>query len=324
MQFYSFLSEFVLIIGIWINYISADAPIFTSAHGLTLLSSVQLNNELYEIYLTSKEVRGMQKVRVLVPRDYATSGANRRYPVLYLLHGAFGGVTDWTMGGSAQSVTSNTSLITVMPNGDSFGFYTNWINPGDVAPQNWRTYHMEQLVPWIDANFRTIAKKEGRAIGGLSMGAFGAIRYAQQYPTNFVYTVGFSGPLDLLNPHVQQVILNLPNNGIPHLGPFGSPNQPLGSSGWFAQDPITHASSLRGLGIALYTGNADTLELLLRDTNYRLRDTLTSLNIPVYFNDYGNGQSIGNGCDGGHTWPCWTASLIDVLPRIMAILQQQY
>jgi S-formylglutathione hydrolase FrmB len=170
-----------------------------------------------------------------------------------------------------------------------------------------------------------VARKEGRAIAGLSMGGLGAIRYAQQYPQNFAYVAGFSGPVDLLDTRVQQVILGFPTaDGKPHLGPFGSPLEPLGSSGWFAQNPVTHAASLRGVAVAIYTGNADDLEKVLCETNYRLRDALISSNIPLYFDDYGNGQSIGYGCNGGHTWPCWIAALIDVLPRMMAVLQQEY
>jgi S-formylglutathione hydrolase FrmB len=231
MRCYFFFIGLALVLCELVDYAQGDPPYFVSAHGITMLSFFQLNKELYEVYLTSNEVRGMQRVRILVPHDYTTSGDSRRYPVLYLLHGAHGGAADWTTAGAAQVIGSNVSLITVMPNGDPFGFYTNWIIPGDVAPQNWRTYHMEQLVPWIDSNFRTIARKEGRAIAGLSMGAFGAIRYAEQYPNNFAYVAGFSGPFDLLDKHAQQGILDLPNNGKPLLGPFGSPSQPLGSSG---------------------------------------------------------------------------------------------
>jgi hypothetical protein len=98
---------------------------------------------------------------------------------------------------------------------------------------------------------------------------------------------------------------------------------PIESNGWFAQNPIAHAAALRDITVALYTGNNGSLESTLRDTCYRLRDILTLFNIPVYFDDYGNGQSIGHGCDGGHDYPCWNAVLIDVLPRMMAVLQQQ-
>ncbi|UJR16887.1 hypothetical protein I4U23_003785 [Adineta vaga] len=92
---------------------------------------------------------------------------------------------DWTTGGIAGKICSNLSLITVMPNGEAVGFYTNWIIPERLAPQNWRTYHMKQLVPWIDFKLRTITKKQGRAIGGDSMSGFGTIHYAELYPNGW-------------------------------------------------------------------------------------------------------------------------------------------
>ncbi len=137
----------ILILCTLIDYIVSDTPNFVSAYGLTVRSTSQLNNQLYGAVLSSDEVRGEQKTRILVPRDYATSNSNRRYPVLYLLHRVYGGAADWTMIGAAQNICGNESLIIVMPNGDQFGFYTNWVIPGNVAPQNWRTYHMEQLMP---------------------------------------------------------------------------------------------------------------------------------------------------------------------------------
>jgi S-formylglutathione hydrolase FrmB len=325
MKLYSFYVKLAFTLCILTDYTFGDAPNFVSVHGITVRSSVQLNNQLYEMSLVSNEVRGEQKLRIIVPRGYATSSNTRRYPVLYLLHGSFGGAADWTTVGKAQDICGNASLITVMPNGNPFGFYTNWVIPGHAAPQNWRTYHMEQLVPWIDFNLRTLSKKQGRAIAGFSMGGFGAIRYAEQYSNNFAYVAAFSGALDILDTRVQQIILDLSTmEKKPLLGPFGSPSAPVNSNEWFAQNPINHAASLRTIAIALYTGDADDLEITLRDSNNRMRDALNSLDIPLYFNDYGNGQSIGYGCNGGHTWPCWNAALMDVLPRMMAVLQQQY
>ena len=302
-----------------------DAPNFISGCGLTFLSSTQLNNQLYEVVVSSEQVRGNQTIRILVPTDYGTSGASRRYPVLYLLHGATDNATAWTTKGAVQSITGRVSLITVMPSGDPFGLYTNWIIPGSVAPQNWRTYHMEQLVPWIDLNLRTVAKKEGRAITGLSMGGFGAIHYAERYSDHFIYATSFSGVVDILDTRIQQRILNWTTiDGKPFINPFGDPSAPIDSNGWFAECPITHAAELRNITIALYTGNVGIPETLLRDGSYHLRSLLELFNIPFYFNDYDDGQSMGHGCDGTHSWSCWQATLTDVLPRMMAVLQQQY
>jgi len=301
-----------------------DAPDFVSGCGLTVRHVTQLDTRLYEVVVSSEQVRGDQKVRILLPTDYTTSGPSRRYPVLYLLHGAYGGDADWTGGGAAESTTSNASLITVMPNGDPFGFYTNWVIPDGVAPQNWRTYHMEQLVPWIDLNLRTVAKKGGRAVAGLSMGGFGAIHYAERYSDNFIYGASFSGAVDLLDPAVQNIIIGLPGHDKPLIGPFGYPNASRSSNGWIAEDTVTHTSDFRNISIAIYTGAVGGLELVLRNGSYRLRDSLESLKVPVFFDDYGNGTSIGYGCDGAHSWPCWKAALINVLPRMMAILEQQH
>jgi S-formylglutathione hydrolase FrmB len=307
-----------------VGYTISDVPSFVPGFGLTVCSSTQLNNQLYEVVVASEEVRGNQTIRILVPTDYATSGTSRRYPVLYLLHGATGNAADWTTVGAAQNISGNASLIIVMPNGDPFGFYTNWVIPGNATPQNWRTYHMEQLVPWIDLNLRTVAKKEGRAIAGDSMGGFGAIHYAESYSDNFVYGASFSGAVDLLDTRLQNIIIGLPGPGKPLIGPFGYPSAPVSSNGWFAEDTITRAAELRNISIALYTGKVGSLESTLRDGSYRLRDVLVLLEIPVHFNDYEDGQSIGHGCDGGHDWSCFRATLIDVLPRMLAVLQQQY
>ena len=159
MKYELFFAGFVLVLINLVNYTIGDVPNFVSSHGITFHSFTKINSQLYEVTLSTSEVRGIQKVRIIVPLAYATSGNKARYPVLYLLHGAYGNAETWTTFAPGQIACGNESLITVMPNGDSFGFYTNWVNPGDVAPQNWRTYHMEQLVPWIDFNFRTVAKK---------------------------------------------------------------------------------------------------------------------------------------------------------------------
>ncbi|CAF1686061.1 unnamed protein product, partial [Adineta ricciae] len=149
--------------------------------------------------------------------------------------------------------------------------------------------------------------------------------YAEFYSHNFIYAASFSGALDLLNTDVQNGILNLRIiDDVPLVGPFGYPNAPASTNGWFAYDTITHAEELHDLSVALYTGDMGDLEHTLRDGSYRLQEKLTSLNVSVYLNDYGNGQSIGYECDGGHTWPCWKAALIDVLPRILATLQQEF
>jgi S-formylglutathione hydrolase FrmB len=132
-------------------------------------------------------------VNVLLPDDYRTSG--RRYPVLYLLHGGaadfrtfdFMGVRSWTAG---------KPIIVVMPDGGGAGWYSNPVS-SFVGPRNWETFHIAQLLPWIDANFRTFAEYDGRAVSGFSMGGFGALKYAAKYFGHFASVSSHSGPASL-------------------------------------------------------------------------------------------------------------------------------
>ena len=325
MKYRCFLIKLTMVLCSLINYVASDAPNFVSGFGLTVISSTQLSSQLYEVVVSSENIRDNQTIRILIPADYSTSGPSRRYPVLYLLHGAGGGSKDWTTFGSAQNTTRNVSLITVMPNGDPYGFYTNWVLPGEVAPQRWRSYHMEQLVPWIDLNLRTVAEREGRAIAGLSMGGYGAIHYAEFYPEYFISASSFSGVLDLMDARIQDVVFIMPGPTKPLIGPFGYPStDPAGSNAWYAENTIIRAEKLRNMSLALYTGNVGFTEHYLRFGAYNLWSTLVSSKIPVHFDDYGSGKSIGPGCNGSHSWPCWNEAFIDVLPRIMAVLKQQY
>src|SRR3546814_18133939 len=75
-------------------------------------------------------------------------------------------------------MTESLPLIVVIPDGtfdaDGGGFYTNWVDQTTSrGVANWETFHTQELVGWIDENFRTIDDRSGRAIVGLSQGGFG-------------------------------------------------------------------------------------------------------------------------------------------------------
>ena len=93
-KFSFFLARIILILFIKINDVISDVPNFISGFGLTFLHSTQINPQLYEVTVSSDQVRGNQSIRILLPNDYTTSGTSRRYPVLYLLHGSSGGAAD--------------------------------------------------------------------------------------------------------------------------------------------------------------------------------------------------------------------------------------
>jgi pimeloyl-ACP methyl ester carboxylesterase len=88
-------------------------------------------------------------------------------------------------------------MIVVMPDGGAMGWYTDWYAGDRPVQPRWETYHVGELVPWIDATYRTIAARRGRAIAGLSMGGFGALSYAARHPGTFAAAASFSGALEV-------------------------------------------------------------------------------------------------------------------------------
>lgn len=132
----------------------------------------------------SKHARGRVSFHVLLPGAYGREPA-RRFPVLYWLHGSGGG-------GVGVSVLARSFIdamergvmpaaIVVFPNGLPNGMYCDW-KDGTVLGER---VFIDDLVPHIDASFRTIAAREGRIIEGFSMGGYGAGRLGFKYPDRF-------------------------------------------------------------------------------------------------------------------------------------------
>jgi endo-1,4-beta-xylanase len=108
-----------------------------------------------------------------------------RYPVVYWLHGMGGdprrGGTFVQMLDQAIRAGIAPAAIAVLPNGGPAGFYCDW--PGGQWPIE--TVIMKELIPHVDATYRTIAEREGRCIEGQSMGGFGAAHLGFKYPDLF-------------------------------------------------------------------------------------------------------------------------------------------
>jgi S-formylglutathione hydrolase FrmB len=307
---------------------AAAAPTITlqNGDGITVDSSYWVDPRLMDVTVSSAALPGPVGVRVLLPNGYDPTQATR-YPVLYLLHGGFGSYTDWTTFGNVEPLTVGLPVIVVMPDGGQGGWYSNWANFGAGGPPQWETFHINQLIPWIDANFSTIASKAGRAIAGLSMGGFGAMTYAAQFPGLFTSVSSYSGALDDLNPGVEQVIEWSPvvENGLPG-AIFGV--TPSDVPGLTKVNPVNLAANLAGDShIALYTGNgiagpldgtdnpqngSDNIqEAFVYATNVAMNQALTNDHIAHSYNYYGNGT---------HSWPYWNRDLAQDLPGIMGAL----
>ncbi|SEQ96520.1 alpha/beta hydrolase [Actinokineospora terrae] len=283
--------------------------------------------------LLPTQVAGQHVVVVTLPEDYA--GSAKRYPVLYALHGNPDMPdTRWNVD-RAEIATQGKPLITVQPNGVR-SWYSNWVNPGAVGKQNWESFHLDQLIPFVDANLRTIANRDGRAILGHSMGGFGALHYAEHRPELFGYVGSMSGGLDLRNPVMRGVVVTtelIEASGVPTVGAdaiFGPPVWPFDGI-WNAESPAHNVAPLRGMGVALYTGNGGNLldnpvqaiaEQQARETNLVTVANLTAAGVPFDFLDYGDGSTWAPGCTGKHASPpCVQKAMTHFVGLVLGRLQ---
>lgn len=301
---------------------------FSSGHGIEVHGFYQLagSERTWVIDVSSDNidpgaVNGFHQIFVTLPSNYLDNGA-WRFPVLYLLHGGGGGrSSDWVLGaGDAEAITEEHSLITVMPDGGKVGWYTNWVNTAQGA-QAWQDFHLNQLVPWIDANLRTAAIRESRAVAGLSMGGYGAIRYATERPDLFSYTASFSGAIDVSDARTRLVtVQQTAANGLPSDGPFGTHGQP--NSTWEQYNPTNRAGDLADVRVALYTGPGvnflDLIEGAMADSARKMHDRLNAEGIDHFYWNYGtNPQGSPYSCNGGHNFGCWNFALDHVMPDMM-------
>lgn len=162
-------------------------------HGLRIVARNENGGRLQYYRFATNQIGWNPAVNVLLPDGYHGSG--RRYPVLYLFHG---GNTDFRQfhGAGIIGWSARKDVIIVMPDGGPGGWYSN-AQSNFAGPRNWENFHIRQLLPWVDANFRTFAETRGRAVGGFSMGGFGALKYMAQFPHLFDSVSSHSGPASL-------------------------------------------------------------------------------------------------------------------------------
>jgi S-formylglutathione hydrolase FrmB len=135
-------------------------------------------------------------VSIYLPPSYATS-RNRRYPVVYLLHGYTNSDEGWfgpALKGSFLNPNSSlpaladrattqggaSEMILAMPN--AYTVYQGSMFSNSVTTGDWEGYVTRDLVAYMDSHYRTIATPAGRGLAGHSMGGYGTIRLAMKYP----------------------------------------------------------------------------------------------------------------------------------------------
>ncbi len=254
-------------------------------------SFVHRSGTVQRFYVASAAIGGRsQPVDVYLPPGYAEH-PDERYPVFYLLHGIPGrpgaflqtvrmGVVEDVL--LARHVVR--PMILVMPFG-STGSFTDkeWAN-GVRPDEGWETFVNRDLVAAVDHRYRTIRSGDGRAIGGLSEGGYGALNIGLHHPGRYRVIESWSG-----YEHADDISSIFGHDSA--LLRHNSPADTVAAAA--ARLRATHSY------IWFYTGSTDTM----RRQNIAFAKTLGSLRIAHRFTLI----------RGGHDWALWRERAADAL-----------
>ena len=232
-----------------------------------------------------------RRITIYTPPGYEEN--KKSYPVLYLLHGMGGDEEAWMTLGRASQILDNLiaqgkaePMIMVMPNGNvaqeaapgesSLGLYKPEFRlPHTMDGKYEETFH--EIIRFVDSQYRTIPKKKGRAIAGLSMGGFHTLHISRYYPKTFDYMGLFSAAI--------------------------MPNEAVKSKVYDNIDGTLSAQKANGYTLYWIAIGKDDF---LYQANIDYRKKLDGMNFPYVYRE----------SEGGHTWRNWRIYLSEFLPML--------
>ncbi len=273
--------------------------------GARIVAVQAISERTRDLTIDSPSV-GTAKVRLLLPAGF-DADADTTWPVLYLLHGAWGNYADWTSFTDVEALTASTDLLVVMPDAATDWYADAW-NGAAGGRRAWETFHTTELLQLLERNWRA---GDDRVVAGLSMGGFGAMGYAARHPGMFRAAASYSGVMDAIGSGI--------DNGV---AMFGDPVAQ--ADNWTAHNPLDLAPKLEGIPLYISYGDGqpgpldaagdtspDQLEQWIAPQNDAFVARLGELGIPVTVDAYGHGK---------HDWPYWERALHRSLPMLLEAL----
>jgi putative tributyrin esterase len=147
------------------------------------------NVTMIDVTFHSAALKRDMQYRVVLPVNL---GASRKLPVVYLLHGGGGGFRDWSNYSDVARLAER-GLLLIMPEGHS-SYFTN---AAERPQDRYEDYIVKELISDVEAKFPAATGRSNRAIVGVSMGGFGAIKLALRHPELFAFAGGLSAALDV-------------------------------------------------------------------------------------------------------------------------------
>lgn len=242
-------------------------------------------NKVDTLEIFSKAMQKKVKAVIVLPNNYQNKKDS--FPVVYLLHGYSGSYSNWPkkMPNLQQWATEN-NMVLVCPDGGYSGWY---INSPVVANNQYETFISDELVKYIDKNFKVFPVPAKRGITGLSMGGHGALMLGIKHPETYGAAASMSGAVNLLSLAERYKIKQI----------IGDTAQYL--STWKKYSVVDLADTLTNNKMPLLV-DCGIKDIFIKD-NRLLHEVLLKQNI--------NHTYIER--EGGHTWSYWTNALPDHL-----------
>jgi S-formylglutathione hydrolase FrmB len=284
--------------------LSLSGPAFASGvDQARVIEQQQVAPRVIELTIETSAFVEPTKVQVILPTGY-DSDPSRRWPVTYFTAGTGNRYNSFNDSLDGTNLTAGFPSIIVSPDGKS-GYWSDWYNAETFGPPMYETFVIDQLIPLIDARFRTRPSRSQRAIFGISMGGYGAMMLAARHPDLFAAAASLSGTVDT----------NLPANGAAlSLSSVFDGAQPDAIYGprasqevrWRGHNPFDLAKNLDGLDLSILTANGTlnpeigeggdpndalscTVEKAVFQASTNLHDRFGALGIPHHWKDYGPG-----------------------------------
>ncbi len=197
---------------------------------------------------------------VLLPKSYDTAGSTAKFPVLYFLHGlgdnqqSLINMGAWNLISDLREQNKIGDFLIVTPQGGG----TFYINSAD-GHIRYSDFFLDEFLPFIEHKYRTRTDRAGRAIGGISMGGYGAFRFAFAYPQKFS---AVSAESAALFPDSPKLLDQAMQSGAPRAKLFGSVfGTPINPQHWTANSPFAlakqNAAAISRLAISFNCGDQD-------------------------------------------------------------------
>jgi enterochelin esterase-like enzyme len=265
------------------------------------------HGEVRAKWYLSKTTGEWRRAFVYTPPGYAEH-SRTRYPVLILQHGSGENETGWTRQGRAQFILDNLiaagkarPMIVVMDRGyalppgaaEPMGGPNAWLQNVRLAFTTFEAVVVHDLIPMIDASYRTIPDREHRAMAGLSMGGMQTLFIALQHLDAFAYIGSFSGP----------IVANLDAGDLTAFRMQAQLFDAKTAYGGAFSDPPAFNKRVKLLWLGVGTAESDQFRTGISGAAEALRKAGVRLE---YFESSGT----------AHEWQTWRRDLNDFAPRL--------